>query len=223
MREIGEVFKYGNIDLVVCRIEDNWCKCTGCYFYNDFRNKCIRLVNRSLTGECNSIAGDIIFKPYKKEEMKLNLEINLVEKLKDVPKGTEFFTTVWGKVMFLGFISLETKTVKIQIGLKTQENKYVYIYSNGCLKNLPGAECIIFPSEDNRDWDTYIYDPIHIGTPVMVRNEDGEDWWLRYYAGNGKCFSYQWLCDKSATKNWSQIIPVSEFDFINRCKKEKLE
>lgn len=83
---------------------------------------------------------------------------------------------------------------------------------------MPHAECIIFPSKENRDWDTYNYDPLPIGKPVMFLSTS-KVWYFGYYAGNNKVFNNQRNVGFS-TKH-DEIIPVEDFDFRYLGRKTK--
>lgn len=128
--------------------------------------------------------------------------LNLCEKLKNVPRGTKFYTTNWG------YVELDDVSTGIKILIDNGQPEY--INSNGTFSNLPYAECIIFPSKENRDWDTYSYDPLPIGKPVMFLSTN-KVWYFGYYAGNNKVFNNQRNVGFS-TKH-EEIIPVEDFDF----------
>lgn len=57
-----------------------------------------------------------------------------------------------------------------------------------------------------------VEEDLPIDTPVMI-SYDKIDWWLRYYAGDGKAwrFGKKSNADYGAT-NWDYIIPFDKFD-----------
>lgn len=142
----------------------------------------------------------------------MNENLNLAEKLKNVPTGTIFYTTTRGNCELL---RINGEKVVVQISI--DGTSYTYKYDLDKFERLgSNGECIIFPSKDQRDWNLFEYNPIKIGTPVMVGNCK-QSWSLKYYAGNGK---YSNQADKTIEVCWKHVIPVTEFDFINLCKKQ---
>lgn len=82
----------------------------------------------------------------------MNENLNLVEILKDAPKGTKLWSPICGKC--------ELVEVKYQsIGCKTTDSYHDYISftSSGKFGDwiYNKGECIVFPSKDNRDWSTF--------------------------------------------------------------------
>lgn len=141
----------------------------------------------------------------------MNENLNLVEKLKNIPAGTVFYTTTRGNCEFC---RISNKNIIIKI----VDCSSCFIYAIDKFGRLGSdGECIIFPSKDQRDWDKFILDPIKIGTPCMVRNFLEELWTLEYYAGEKCCYRGQ--RKDGSIKRWLNIIPVSDFDFENLCRK----
>lgn len=155
---------------------------------------------------------------------------NLIEKLKNVPIGTELHCDAYGKVFFYkinnGIILMKKKLP----GFELIESIFEFDSQGRLIDNLSGFDmeeksCIIFPSKDQRNWDKFEYDSIKVGTPCMVR-ENNRPWVLRYYTGYKQCTITQeryhtidWKYCPS--KQWDEIIPVSEFDFENLYRKTK--
>ncbi len=82
----------------------------------------------------------------------MNENLNLCEILKDCPKGTKLWSPVWGNVTLVGIngenpfpIDLEKK-----VGLS-----YASLRSNGKMYDAKEAECLLFPSKDQRDWSKF--------------------------------------------------------------------
>ena len=85
----------------------------------------------------------------------MNENIDLTKILKDCPKGTKFYTSIWGEVTFIEIkkdqnclypICIDTNTSSICTNL-TKDGRY--------LINRTGTECILFPSKDQRDWSEF--------------------------------------------------------------------
>ena len=108
----------------------------------------------------------------------MNENIDLTKILKDCPKGWKFYTPLWGEVTFNG-IKREYCGICIDTicgcQIITIEGYYTY---------TSGAECIIFPSKDQRDWSKFVapwykkdkFDPKTLKPfdRVIVRNNNGE-------------------------------------------------
>ena len=80
----------------------------------------------------------------------MNKNLNLVEILKDCPKGTKFYTTVWGEVSFEKILDREVYTIEIDT-----VNGYHHLTKEGYYIKSDDAECILFPSKEQRDWSKF--------------------------------------------------------------------
>ena len=80
----------------------------------------------------------------------MNENIDLTKILKDCPKGTKFYTSVWGEASFERILEREVYT----IGIDTLSG-YKYLTKEGCYINADGVECILFPSKEQRDWSKF--------------------------------------------------------------------
>lgn len=92
------------------------------------------------------VADDLFFKNTKLELTPLNL----VELLRNVPKGTKLYSPLFDKEVLLD----EVDGDKIRVITKAG-NKYRYeFYERGNFIRDEG-ECLLFPSKENRDWQTF--------------------------------------------------------------------
>ena len=80
----------------------------------------------------------------------MNENIDLTKILKDCPKGTKFYTSVWGEASFERILERRFYT----IGIDTLSG-YKYLTKEGRYTNADDAECILFPSKDQRDWSKF--------------------------------------------------------------------
>lgn len=74
--------------------------------------------------------------------------LNLVELLKDAPRGTKLYSPIFGEC--------ELEDIRKDIGricVKCTGDFRVNFWENGVY--YPGGECLLFPSKDNRDWSTF--------------------------------------------------------------------
>ena len=80
----------------------------------------------------------------------MNENLNLVEILKDCPKGTKFYSTVYGEVGFkeIGNGEFPIKYVKDDDSLGSAT-------AQGLLLSGFDGECTLFPSKEQRDWSKF--------------------------------------------------------------------
>ena len=80
----------------------------------------------------------------------MNENIDLTKILKDCPKGTKFYTSVWGEVSFEKILDKELYSIKIDT-----RGGYCHLTKEGYFIKSDYAECIIFPSKEQRDWSKF--------------------------------------------------------------------
>ena len=85
----------------------------------------------------------------------MNENLNLVEILKDCPKGTKLYTPIWGEVVFIEV--RKNKNCPYPICINTNAaSSYTYLAKDGrYFINREESECILFPSKDQRDWSKF--------------------------------------------------------------------
>ena len=81
----------------------------------------------------------------------MNENLNLVEILKDCPKGTKLYSTVHGEVEYRGIYDkgvyrIKFKTEDGDIYSAAPDGRYLYCFN---------GECILFPSRKQRDWSKF--------------------------------------------------------------------
>lgn len=74
--------------------------------------------------------------------------MNIAEILKYCPKGTKLYSTAFGEVKFISITPL-TNEILVQ---NIHGTSFTF-YSNGSY--ILDGECILFPSEEQRDWDEF--------------------------------------------------------------------
>ena len=83
----------------------------------------------------------------------MNENLNLVEILKDCPKGTKLYSSVFGEVE-LDHIDTSCSNYPIIIRLKGVEG-HESLTSEGKMFVDYDGECVLFPSRENRDWSKF--------------------------------------------------------------------
>lgn len=114
----------------------------------------------------------------------MNETLNLVEILKDCPKGTKLYSTIFGEVEF-GFIE-DHSTYPIVLILN---GGHEYLTSEGKLFNQFDGECILFPSKEQRDWSKFKvkkhkfdHKTLKSFDRVMVRDGNNEAWFCTIFS-----------------------------------------
>lgn len=115
----------------------------------------------------------------------MNENINLVEILKDAPRGTKLWSPLCGECEFRGILS-PNNIFKIRVKYEEEEGnitQYLCFSSQGKYCDSSEAECLLFPSKENRDWSTFKaswkhkhFDP---GQKVLVPYNNGTTCKLR--------------------------------------------
>lgn len=95
----------------------------------------------------------------------MNENINLVEKLKDCPKGTKLYSTVFGDVKFMGIKENATYPIIVKVN---DENFESFTADGRTIVYFDG-ECTLFPSKDQRDWSKFT-------APWCTKERDTIDW-----------------------------------------------
>ena len=114
----------------------------------------------------------------------MNENLNLVEILEGCPKGTKFYSSVFGEVELV-----EIKKGYLQpIGLRCLDGDWVYIGVDGRLSPYYDGECTLFPAKDQRSWAKFErfwdkpkvekFDPKTLKPfdKVLTRCDDSEKW-----------------------------------------------
>lgn len=103
--------------------------------------------------------------------------INVAEKLKDCPKGTKFYSPLFGEVEFVR-IEIGSIIVKVLDNGIPYSNSNVAFTAEGKWYDIEQTECLLFPSKENRDWNKFNL-PVNILKPfdkVLVRDDINEKW-----------------------------------------------
>lgn len=82
--------------------------------------------------------------------------INIVEKLKNCPKGTKLYSPLAGEVELDVIREELIYPIRVFVGNPKDENS-VNLSEDGRFFHDLNGECVLFPSKDNRDWETFRY------------------------------------------------------------------
>ena len=110
----------------------------------------------------------------------MNEHIDLTQILKDCPEGFQLYSPIFGIVFFKSVTpyNVHVSTIREIEAVFRKNGKYFTEYED--------AECMLFPSKDQRDWSKFIapwykkemFDPKTLKPfdNVLVRDLDSEKW-----------------------------------------------
>ena len=141
----------------------------------------------------------------------MNENLDLTKILKNCPKGTKFYTSVWGEVSFYKIHEKELYIIEI-----STINGYEYLTKEGYYINVDGAECILFPSKDQRDWSKFTapwikkerFDPKTLKEfdKVVVRDYCDSNWTCSFFSFILSNKKFPYICLSSG---WKYCIPYN--------------
>ena len=139
----------------------------------------------------------------------MNENLNLVEILKDCPKGTKLYSTTYGEVEVVK-VNIDSNypiVTQCNCGSEryTKDGKVLY----GC-----NGECILFPSKDQRDWSKFKpkqpkFDPktLQPFDKVLVRDYNTEKWECDFFSHTIESGVYKYATIKCVFR---QCIPYND-------------
>ena len=81
----------------------------------------------------------------------MNENIDLTKILKDCPKDTKLYCSLYGEVLFEGIITGNHNHF-IEVYVKALNSLIMFTYNGRYFSN---GECVLFPSKDQRDWNKF--------------------------------------------------------------------
>lgn len=131
----------------------------------------------------------------------MNENLNLVEILKDCPKGTKLYSTVYGEVEYDGINKREEYPVRYRNSGGTK----LTVTAQGLMFSNYNGECTLFPSRVQRNWDLFTvpdckkgkFDPKTLCPfdKVLVRDRDVECWSCGIFSHIiNVCVPYEFHC-----------------------------
>ena len=117
----------------------------------------------------------------------MNENLNLVEILKDCPKGTKLYSPIYGGVELEELFQDKDKLYPIRV--KLRDNALDDFTKDGRINADYDGECTLFPSKDQRDWSKFKpkkpkFDPktLRAFDKVLVRlsNESYNIWYADF-------------------------------------------
>ncbi len=138
----------------------------------------------------------------------MNENLDLVEILKDCPKGTKLYMSVIGEeVMLTNIGASDAYPIRVYTDLSGAQHltRYGQLYHS-----KPNGECVLWPSKECRDWSKFKasvkkfdYSTLKPFDRVLVRDNDRDIWRCSLFT----CFRKdQIVCEVS----WEQGIPDND-------------
>ena len=146
----------------------------------------------------------------------MNENLNLVEILKDCPKGTKLYSSVFGEVE-LDHIDTRCSNYPIIIRLKGGEG-HESLTSEGKMFVDYDGECVLFPSRENRDWSKFKpkknrFDPktLMAFDMVLVRLTKDCIWNATFFSHYDKEVNWGcYPCVTTSCKSYDKCIPYND-------------
>ena len=128
----------------------------------------------------------------------MNENIDLTKILKDCPKGTKFYTPVWGEVVFIKVEKYKKCLYPICINTNASCSYTCLAKDGRYITSREETECILFPSKDQRDWSKFSapwykkekFDPKTLKPfdRVLVSDEEGKyEWTCKFFSHYRDC------------------------------------
>ena len=143
----------------------------------------------------------------------MNENLNLVDILKDCPKGTKLYSTMYGDVEFESINEDKSHPIIVRI-----DDDHTECFSiDGKIYSFYDGECVLFPSKEERDWSKFNpktkqtkFDPktLQAFDRVLTRDTDTGYWDCDFFAfikKDGAIFPYS--CVNSA---YDYCIPYND-------------
>ena len=136
----------------------------------------------------------------------MNENLNLVEILKNCPKGTKLYSIIYGDVEFIRVN--QNADVYYPIEIKLSDDSINSVTTDGKLCEYYNGECTLFPSKDQRDWSKFNlkkpkFDPntLQPFDKVLGRCNDQQLWLCDLYSYSSRIDDpYRYRCVRSGYK-----------------------
>lgn len=144
----------------------------------------------------------------------MNNNIDLVEKLKNCPRGIKLYSTIHGEVQLLE-VKESDKDYPIII-VNNNNSTQTFTKDGRFIVEHKDSECILFPSKEQRDWNKWEYielkkvkfDP-NVLKPfdkVLVRDSSNAKWSCNLFSHINKESECRYVCDGF---EWRYCIPYN--------------
>lgn len=155
--------------------------------------------------------------------MEKNNNINIAEILKDCPKGTKLYSTVFGEVTF-DSIDIDEKYPIVVYKLDGMKTSFT---EEGHYTGYPNSECVLFPSSEMRDWTKFSKrgDVVYIKEANYVtdyaifeswKNDDYTEFNASIFYSNKSGFAERKVCTAKLYTKANDILKAKLITFIEQ-------
>ena len=148
----------------------------------------------------------------------MNENIDLTKILDGCPKGTKFYNSIFGDVLFEG---IKTRSgYPIKFSLYKEPNAYGVVTKEGTYSRCYNGECIFFPSKDQRDWSKFerFWDKLKVKKfdpktlqpfdRILARDYGNDTWTACLFSHHATELDNDWyVCDNTY---WHFVIPYND-------------
>lgn len=140
----------------------------------------------------------------------MNENLNLVEILRRVPKGTKLWSPIWGAVSFEEIDETYSRPIQCR---KVNGDGIFSIRSDGRLTFYKDAECILFPSKENRDWNSFKvakhkkFKPFQKVLVKVTNDDDNHVWVASIYSHYNESKGRHYFSNLQWTDDDDYVIP----------------
>lgn len=158
----------------------------------------------------------------------MNKNIDLTQILEGCPKGTELYSTIYGKVRFEGISNSDLCPIEIKFLNKFTNPSLVsaFFAKDGRCSSSYDGECTLFPAKDQRDWSKFErfwdkpkVEKFDVNTlqpfdKILARDNQDDLWSIELFShktGNiVKGFYSAWCCAIPFNENTKHLIGTRE-------------
>lgn len=151
----------------------------------------------------------------------MNENIDLTKILENCPKGTKFYSSIYGELIY-SYTYISSSAAKFVFILPNSNSmfdntpiKIEYYWNGKYVINM--GECTLFPSKDQRDWSKFTapwlkkpkFDPktLSLFDIVLVRNYNDETWSFKVFSNIIEGGAYKFA---TITNAYKHCIPYND-------------
>ena len=157
----------------------------------------------------------------------MNENIDLTKILEGCPRGTKFYSSVYGEVTFARIRFNNDYPIELKYYPKGANlfGATVHLTRDGRTHICCDGECILFPSKEQRDWSKFVrfwqlwdipkieeFDAktLHYFDKVLVRDDNESTWEQAYFGCMDDDTYVMCIADRPFFEPWKQCIPYNE-------------
>ena len=143
----------------------------------------------------------------------MNENIDWTKILKDCPKGTKLYSTIYGEVRLTNILHNAVYPIIVSYNDCDTED----FTADGKLREEYDGECTLFPSKDQRDWSKFStpwykkgkFDPKTLNPfdRILVRNHNDETWSCNFFSHIREAGIYKFT---TITSSYKQCVPYND-------------